>query len=78
MEPSNRPKQVILHGGKHVMLSYNWNSQDIVTQIYHILKDEQIPLWFDIQGDMKQNIYDRYVLHTNIKIIHVVLVWLTE
>ena len=46
--------------GKHVMLSYNWSSQVVVSQIYQILKDENIPIWFDIQGDMKNNIYDRY------------------
>ena len=53
-------KEMTLNGGKHVMLSYNWNSQAIVSKIYHILKDENIPIWFDIQGDMKDNIYDRY------------------
>lgn len=60
MEASEDPARIVLKGGKHVMLSYNWNSQDIVSQIYKILKDEHIPIWFDIQGDMKQNIYDRY------------------
>jgi hypothetical protein len=53
-------KWMVLNGGKHVMLSYNWNSQAIVSKIYKILKDENIPIWFDIQGDMKDNIYDRY------------------
>jgi hypothetical protein len=53
-------KRMVLNGGKHVMLSYNWNSQAIVSKIYQILKDENIPIWFDIQGDMKDNIYDRY------------------
>ena len=53
-------QQIVLNGGKHVMLSYNWNSQAIVSQIYQVLKDKHIPIWFDIQGDMKDNIYDRY------------------
>jgi hypothetical protein len=53
-------KQMVLNGGKHVMLSYNWNSQVIVSKIYQILKDENISIWFDIQGDMKDNIYERY------------------
>ena len=57
---NNDCKQVVLNGGKHVMLSYNWNSQTIVSKIYQILKDENIPIWFDIQGDMKDNIYERY------------------
>jgi hypothetical protein len=51
---------MVLSGGKHVMLSYNWNSQTIVSKVYQILKDENIPIWFDIQGDMKHNIYERY------------------
>lgn len=60
MEPSSDDQaQVVLNGGKHVMLSYNWNSQDIVSQVYKIIKDDNIPIWFDIQGDMKDNIYDR-------------------
>ncbi|CAF0889773.1 unnamed protein product [Adineta ricciae] len=58
MESNGESERVVLNGGKHVMLSYNWNSQTIVSQIYQILKDESIPIWFDIQGDMKQNIYD--------------------
>ncbi len=53
-------KQMVLNGGKHVMLSYNWNSQAIVSKISQILKDENIPIWFDIQGDIKDNIYERY------------------
>jgi hypothetical protein len=48
--------------GKHVMLSYNWkSSQHIVSKVHAILKDEKIPVWFDIQGDMKDDIYERYV-----------------
>ncbi|CAM4811676.1 unnamed protein product [Rotaria magnacalcarata] len=44
--------------GKHVMLSYNWNSHDIVSKIYHILRKENIPVWFDANGDMKDNMYE--------------------
>jgi hypothetical protein len=50
--------------GKHVMLSYNWKSQDIVKKVYDILKDilkDEIRVWMDIQGDMKDDMYDRYV-----------------
>jgi hypothetical protein len=59
MRNGNR-ERLVLNGGKHVMLSYNWNSQAIVSKIYKILKDENIPIWFDIEGDMKDNIYERY------------------
>ena len=53
---------MVLDDGKHVMLSYNWNSQGIVSKIYGILKAENIPVWFDIEGGMKDNIYKRYQL----------------
>ncbi len=49
-----------LSNEKHVMLSYNWKSQDIVKKVYDILKDE-IRVWMDIKGDMKDDMYDRYV-----------------
>lgn len=40
----------------HVMLSYQWNSQKLVKQVANILKQWNIPIWFDIAGDMKGNI----------------------
>ena len=46
--------------GRHVMLSYNWNSRGIVSQIYQYLKGEHIEVWFDEKGDAKDCIYDRY------------------
>ncbi|CAF3321366.1 unnamed protein product [Rotaria socialis] len=55
---NGKSERIILYGGKHVMLSYNWNSQALVSKMYQILKDEKIPTWFDIQGGMKQNIYE--------------------
>ncbi|CAF1140557.1 unnamed protein product [Adineta ricciae] len=42
---------------EHVMLSYSWKSQKIVKQIYNLLRKENIPVWFDIQGGMKVDIY---------------------
>ena len=44
------------------MLSYHSTSQDVVTRIHDILQSEQIPVWLDPRGDMKENnMYDRYV-----------------
>ncbi|XP_065651879.1 uncharacterized protein LOC101241070 [Hydra vulgaris] len=40
----------------HVMLSYQWNNQEIVKRVANILKERNIPIWFDIAGDMKGNI----------------------
>ena len=46
--------------GKHVMLSYNWNSQDVVDKIYRILNADGIKVWMDIHGGMKDDKYKRY------------------
>ncbi|CAF3943068.1 unnamed protein product [Rotaria sp. Silwood1] len=40
----------------HIMLSYQWNSQAYVKRIASMLKQKNIPIWFDIAGDMKGNI----------------------
>ncbi|CAF4646495.1 unnamed protein product, partial [Rotaria socialis] len=44
--------------GKHVMLSYTSINQDIVLKIADILKGENMPVWFDSNGDMKTDIYE--------------------
>jgi hypothetical protein len=54
---------MVLPDGKHVMLSYNWKSQKIVAKVCDILKLENIPVWFDIEGGMKGDIYERYASH---------------
>jgi hypothetical protein len=48
--------------GKHVMLSYNSNSQGIVSKICHYLQDEHMQVWFEEQLNTKDDIYDRYEL----------------
>ncbi len=49
-----------LDGGKHVMLSYNWNSKALVSKIYDILHDQGIKIWMDINGGMGDNVNVRY------------------
>ena len=44
--------------GKHVMLSYNWDHQDLVSKIYDRLTAAGIPCWMDIKGDMAGSIND--------------------
>jgi hypothetical protein len=44
--------------GKHVMLSYEWNNQELVKQIYAALQARGMPVWMDINGGMEGNIYD--------------------
>lgn len=42
----------------HIMLSYQWDSQDLVKKIYYRLKDDGLPVWMDIEGGVKGNIND--------------------
>jgi hypothetical protein len=43
---------------KHVMLSYQWNDQKLVTDVYSYLTEQNgMKVWMDIQGGMKENIY---------------------
>ncbi|CAF4175751.1 unnamed protein product, partial [Adineta steineri] len=44
---------VEMSGNKHVMLSYQWDSQAIVSEIYRHLRTHNIPVWMDIQGGME-------------------------
>ena len=46
--------------GKHVMFSYNSNSENVVSKIYQLLQKENIPVWFDRNGDQKDCMYKRY------------------
>eukprot|EP00457_Paulinella_chromatophora_P002111 gb/GEZN01002115.1/.p1 GENE.gb/GEZN01002115.1/~~gb/GEZN01002115.1/.p1 ORF type:complete len:796 (-),score=107.06 gb/GEZN01002115.1/:249-2603(-) len=41
---------------KHMMISYQWKNQSLAHKLYDLLKAKGIPLWFDIEGDMKGNI----------------------
>ncbi|CAF3922176.1 unnamed protein product, partial [Adineta steineri] len=43
--------------GKHVMLSYNHKSKNVVKAVFDTLKAENIPVWFD-ERDMDANMYD--------------------
>ncbi|CAF1131186.1 unnamed protein product [Adineta steineri] len=49
-------KQSSGHKGLHIMLSYEWNNQELVKRVADMLKQRNIPIWFDIAGDMKGNI----------------------
>ncbi|CAF4977391.1 unnamed protein product, partial [Rotaria sp. Silwood1] len=39
--------------GQHIMFSYGWDIQKDVLEIYHRLQANNIPIWMDIQGGMK-------------------------
>lgn len=44
---------------KHVMLSYQWDDQDLVKNVYKYLTENMhMKVWMDINGGMKSNIYE--------------------
>lgn len=45
--------------GKHVMLSYQWNKQDLAEQVYQGLRSHGINAWMDVHGGVKGNVNDR-------------------
>ena len=49
-----------LDESKHVLLSYDWNSQDFVSEVADALKAANVPVWFEKQRDVKDNFYRRY------------------
>ena len=38
--------------GRHAMISYQWDSQEIAKDVYRRLEDVGIKLWMDVSGDM--------------------------
>lgn len=42
----------------HVMLSYQWDDQELVKKIYRRLKEDGLPVWMDIEGRVSGNIND--------------------
>lgn len=53
---------------QHVMLSYQWNVQSLVEQVYQGLRHLGINAWMDVHGGITGNINDRLVLLTTVKI----------
>ena len=45
-------------GDKHVMFSYQWDIQELVSTFYESLTSRDIPIWMDINGGMKTNLYE--------------------
>ena len=44
--------------GKQVMLSYQWNNQELVKKVFEILSAKGFNMWMDVQGGMHDNIYE--------------------
>jgi hypothetical protein len=49
-----------LNEGEHVMLSYDWKSQDFVSKVYDSLMEAGIATWMDIKGGMADKPNSRY------------------
>lgn len=49
---------------KYIVFSYPKNHQELVLKIYHHLKNENLPVWIDIQDGINNNIYQRYLTRT--------------
>lgn len=46
---------------KHVMLSYQRSSKEIVEKVYDMLSEEGIKPWMDIRDDIGDKLNDGYV-----------------
>ena len=55
----------LINDEKHVMLSYNWGSKAVVSQIYKILVDRGIKTWMDVNGGMEDETNTRYEYQSN-------------
>lgn len=60
---------------QHVMLSYQWNVQSLVEQVYQGLRHLGINSWMDVHGGITGNINDRLVLLTTVKIAKLIYRW---
>lgn len=60
---------------QHVMLSYQWNVQSLVEQVYQGLCHLGINAWMDVHGGITGNINDRLVLLTTVKIAKLIYRW---
>ena len=40
---------------KHVMLSYEWTVQKLVSKVYDYLQQKGIPLWMDIKSGVSSD-----------------------
>lgn len=46
---------------KFIVLSYIKTNQELVLKIYHHLKNENLPIWINIQDEINNNIFERYL-----------------
>ena len=55
---SSQPERQVAANTKHVMLSYQWDHQSQVTQVYDALTRLGVKCWMDISGGMGSDIYE--------------------
>jgi hypothetical protein len=58
---------------KYILFSYHKNHQELVLKIYHHLKNENLPVWINIQDGSNKNIYQRYLTHSEKNISYKIL-----
>lgn len=44
---------------KHIMLSYQWDHQKLVKEVYRRLKEINVPLWMDIEGGVTGHLSEK-------------------
>ena len=37
-------------GERHIMLSYQWDTQELVKKVYQAISDKGVNVWMDIEG----------------------------
>jgi hypothetical protein len=52
------PRSGIFPASKHAMISYQWADQELVVAARKALTQHGVPCWMDIDGGMKQDIYE--------------------
>jgi hypothetical protein len=52
------PRKGLLPANKHAMISYQWDDQDRVIAARKTLTKLGVTCWMDIDGGMKQDIYE--------------------
>ena len=57
-KPKAAPRKGLLPANKHAMISYQWDDQERVIAARKTLTKLGVPCWMDIDGGMKQDIYE--------------------
>jgi len=45
-------------GDRHVMLSYQWDNQELVAKVYDVVSEHKINVWMDIHGGVTGSLFN--------------------